>query len=51
MPKCRYAIRNYLGQEKRELVELGHFEKRFVKNTRKRGRTGKYFGNFSPRYS
>ena len=29
----------------------GHFDKRFVKNTRKRGRAGKHFGVFSLRYS
>ena len=32
-------------------VELGSFDKDFVKNTRKRAPTGKYFGVFSPRYS
>ena len=32
-------------------VELGHFDKGFVKNTRKRGPTGKHFAVFSPRYS
>ena len=35
----------------RRFVELGHFDKDFVKNTRKRGLTGKHFGVFSPRYS
>ena len=29
-------------------VELGHFDKDFVKNTTKRDPTGKQFGNFSP---
>ena len=32
-------------------VELGSFDKDFVKNTRKRAPTWKYFGVFSPRYS
>ena len=31
--------------------ELGHFNKHFIKNTRKRGPVGKHFGDFSPRYS
>ena len=32
-------------------VELGHFDKHFVKNTRKKGPAGEHFGVFSPRYS
>ena len=32
------------------LMELGHFDKHFVKNTRKKGPAGKNFGVFSPRY-
>ena len=32
-------------------VKLGQFNKRFVKNTRKLGPAGNYFGNFCPRYS
>ena len=32
-------------------VELGHLDKHFVKNTRKKGAAGKNFGVFSPRYS
>ena len=32
-------------------VELGHFDKHFVKNTRIKSSTGKYFGVFSSRYS
>ena len=56
MPECRYATRNFSGQgrgvgEWGRFVELGHFDKGFVKNTRKRGPTGKHFGIFSPRYS
>ena len=31
-------------------IELGHFDKHFVKNTRKKGPTGKHFGVFSPIY-
>ena len=31
-------------------VELGHFDKHFVKNTRKKDPAGKNFGFFSPRY-
>ena len=31
-------------------MELGHFDKYFVKNTRKKGPAGKNFGVFSPRY-
>ena len=31
--------------------ELGHFDKHFVKNLRKKGPTGEYFGDFSPGYS
>ena len=34
-----------------KFVELGHFDKHFVKNTRKRGPSGKHFGVFSPRSS
>ena len=32
-------------------VELGHFEKLFVKNTRKKDPAGKNVGAFSRRYS
>ena len=32
-------------------MELGHFVKHFVKNTTKRGPTGKHFEVFFPRYS
>ena len=31
-----------------EVVELGHFDKDFHKNTRKRGPVGKHFGVLSP---
>ena len=33
------------------VVELEHFDKNFVKNTRRRGPAGKHFKVFSPRYS
>ena len=32
-------------------MELGHFNKHFLKNTTKTGTAGKDFGVFSPRYS
>ena len=32
-------------------VELRHFDKHFVKNTRKKGPAGEHFEVFSPRYS
>ena len=32
-------------------VKLGHFDKHFVKNSRKKGPAGKNFRVFSPRYS
>ena len=32
-------------------MELGHFDKLFVKNTRKKDPAGKNFGAFPPRYS
>ena len=35
----------------RGFVELGHLDKLFVKNTRKKDPTGRCFGAFSPRYS
>ena len=49
-PKLKYgsfrrAIRNFLGLGK--FVELVHFDKRFVENTRKKGPAGKNFGAFS----
>ena len=37
-------------QGRGSFVELGHFDKHFVKNTRKKGSAGKSFGLFSPRY-
>ena len=38
-------------QGMRGFVELGHFDKRFVKNARESGSSGKNFGDFSLRYS
>ena len=39
-------------QSRRGFVELKHFDKLFVKKTRKKkGAGGKNFGAFSPRYS
>ena len=37
MSECRYATRNFLGQGGEGVVELGHSDKYFIKNTRKRG--------------
>ena len=50
MPEYRCATRNFPGQGGGGIVELEHFDKYFVKNTRKRGPRGKYFGNFSPTF-
>ena len=33
------------------LLEWGHFDRRFMLDTRKKGLAGKTFGVFSPRYS
>ena len=41
----------FQGTGGRGFLELGHFDKHFVKSTRKRGPTKKHFGSFSPRYS
>ena len=37
-------------QGRGDFVELGQFDKYFVKNTRKKGLAGKNFRVFSPRY-
>ena len=37
-------------QDRGGFVELGHFDKHFVKNTQKKDPAGKNFGVFSPRY-
>ena len=44
----------FLRESRRRFVELGHFNKDSIKNTRKRGKhfpTGKHFGVLSPWYS
>ena len=46
MSECRYATRNFLGQGGEGVVELGHSDKYFIKNTRKRGPAEKHFGFF-----
>ena len=46
MPEYSCATINFSGQW-RGFVELGHFDKCFVKNTRKRGPVRKHFGVFS----
>ena len=57
MPDCRCEPEMFQGKgrggrgEGWRFVELGHFDKDFIKNTRKRGPAGKHFGVFSPRYS
>ena len=38
-------------QGREVFVEFGHFDKHFIKNTRKEGQAGKNFGIFFPRYS
>ena len=37
-------------QGRADFLELEHFNKHFVNNTRKRDLAGKHFGAFSPRY-
>ena len=50
MPECRCATRNFSGQDggggARGYVELVHFDKHLVKNTRKRGPAGKLWESF-----
>ena len=50
MPECRCTTRLFQGRRGR-FVELGHFDKLFIKNTRKRDPTRKHFEVFSLRYS
>ena len=47
MPELKCTTRNFLGHWGK-IVYLEHFDKHFVKNTRKRGPKGKYFWNFCP---
>ena len=49
MPECRCVIRNFPGLGEAGFVELGLFDKYFVKNARARGPARKRV--FSPRYS
>ena len=49
MPECRCAIKNFPGLGEAGFVELGLFDKYFVKNARARGPARKRV--FSPRYS
>ena len=42
MSECMYPIKNFQGRGC--FVELGHFNKHFVKNTRKKDPTGQHFG-------
>ena len=46
MPEYRWATRNFSGQGKWGFVKLGHIDKHFVKNTRKRGPGGKHSVNY-----
>ena len=39
------------GEGSGRFVELGHFDKDFVKSPDKRGSSRKYFADFSPKYS
>ena len=39
------------GSEYASILELGHFDKHFVKNTRKKDPARKHFEIFPPRYS
>ena len=49
MPECKCATR--ILQDREGFVELGHFDKHFVKNSRNKCLAGKHFGALSPRYS
>ena len=41
-----YTARNFSGKDGGSCVELEHFDKHIVKNTRKRSPAGNYFGVF-----
>ena len=47
MPQCRHAAKIFQGGG--GFVELGYFDKHFVKNARKESPLGKHFGVFSPK--
>ena len=51
MPGCKCTTRIFQGREWGKIVEMGDFNKHFIKNTRKRSPAGKHFCAFSPRYS
>ena len=38
-------------QGREGFMKLGHFDKHFLKNSRKKSRAGENFGGFFPRYS
>ena len=42
MLECRCATRNFSGQEE-EFVELGHFDKHFIKNINRKPKSGNFF--------
>ena len=44
------GVQPEISQGRGGFVELGHFDKHFVKNARKKGPAGKSFGVFFPRY-
>ena len=46
-----FGAQTEIFQGRGDFVELGHFDKYFVKNARKKGSQGKYLESFSPRYS
>ena len=48
IPECS---RPEIFQSRKDFVELGHFDVRLAKSTRKKGPAKKYFGVFSPWYS
>ena len=50
MPECR-AQPEFFRAEGWVFVELGHFDKHFVKNAQKVEPVGKHFGIFSAKYS
>ena len=45
IPECS---RPEIFQSRKDFVELGHFDVRLAKSTRKKGPAKKYFGVFSP---
>ena len=45
------GVQPEIFQDRGGFVKLGHFDKHFVKNSRKKGSTGENFGDFSTRYS